>query len=201
LRNGTEKSKGRGRGRPAGYDRAEVLARIAATFRRHGYEGTSLDRLAAETGLARPSLYAGFGDKRDMYLAAVAATARLLEEGVTAALAQSTLRGALGALYDRAIALYAGGPVQLGCLIVCTATTAAPDEPTVREALAEVIAGLDAALVARCAAAPAECRGDPAGAGAVAAATIHSLAVRARAGAPRAELVAVAAAAVELICL
>jgi AcrR family transcriptional regulator len=190
----------RGRGRPPAYDRAEVLARIAATFRRHGYEGTSLDRLAAETGLARPSLYAGFGDKREMYLAAVAATAHILEQGLAATLAAPTLRGALTALYARAIDLYAGGPVGLGCLIVCTATTAAPDEPTVREVLAEVLAALDGTLVARCAAAPDECRGDPAAAGVVAAATLHSLAVRARAGAPHAELQVLADATVELIC-
>lgn len=201
MRNGTENTLKRGRGRPPAYDRAEVLARIAATFRRHGYEGTSLDRLAAETGLARPSLYAGFGDKREMYLAAVAATAQMLEQGLAAALAAPTLRGALTALYDRAIALYAGAPVALGCLVVCTASTAAPDEPTVREALAEVLASLDGALAARCAASPAECRGDPAGAGAVAAATLHSLAVRARAGAPKTELQALADATVALICL
>ena len=200
MRTGTENTTKRGRGRPPAYDRADVLARIAATFRCHGYEGTSLDRLAAETGLARPSLYAGFGDKREMYLAAVAATARVLEQGVAGALAAPTLRAALGALYARAIDLYSGGPVALGCLVVCTATTAAPDEPTVREALAEVLQTLDGALAARCAAAPAECRGDPAGAGAVAAATLHSLAVRARAGAPRDELQALADATVDLIC-
>jgi hypothetical protein len=135
-----------------------------------------------------------------MYLAAVAATAQMLEQGVAAALAAPTLRGALAALYGRAIDLYAGGPVALGCLIVCTATTAAPDEPTVREALAEVLGALDGALAARCAAAPEECRGDPAGAGAVAAATLHSLAVRARAGAPRAELQALADSTIGLIC-
>lgn len=199
LRNGMEKSLKRGR--PPGYDRTQALSRIAATFRRHGYEGTSLDRLAAETGLARPSLYAGFGDKRAMYLAAVGATAATLEQGVAAALARPTLRAALQSLYAGAIDLYAAGPVQLGCLIVCTATTAAPDEPAVRTALADVLAGLDRSLAGRCAASPSECRGDPAAAGAIAAATIHSLAVRARAGATRSELEAVATAAIGLICV
>lgn len=170
-------------------------------FRRHGYEGTSLDRLAAETGLARPSLYAGFGDKQAMYLAAVAATAREVEQGTGSALAALTLREALTALYAQAIAFYSGGRVQLGCLIVCTATTPAPDEPGVREALADVLAGLDAALAARCAAAPAECRGNPRAAGAVAAAVLHSLAVRARAGTPPAQLAELAAAAVDLVCV
>jgi len=53
---------------------------------------------------------------------------------------------------------------------------------------------------ARRAVASAQCRGDPAGAGAVAAATLHSLSVRARAGAPQAELQVLADAAVDLIC-
>jgi hypothetical protein len=48
--------------------------------------------------------------------------------------------------------------------------------------------------------ASAQCRGDPAGAGAVAAATLHSLSVRARAGDPQAELQVLADAAIDLIC-
>jgi len=37
-------------------------------FWRNGYDGTSLDDLVAATGMNRPSLYAAFGDKRDLYL-------------------------------------------------------------------------------------------------------------------------------------
>jgi len=56
------------RGRPRAYDPETALARAAATFWKAGYAGTSLDDLAAATGMNRPSLYAAFGDKRELYL-------------------------------------------------------------------------------------------------------------------------------------
>src|SRR5881392_1944302 len=56
------------RGRPRAYDPQVALARAAEVFWKAGYAGTSLDDLAAATGMNRPSLYAAFGDKRDLYL-------------------------------------------------------------------------------------------------------------------------------------
>src|SRR5262249_55879194 len=58
----------RGRGRPRQYDPERALADAAESFWKTGYAGTSLDELAAATGMNRPSLYAAFGDKRDLYL-------------------------------------------------------------------------------------------------------------------------------------
>lgn len=40
-------------------------------FWRHGYEGVSLNDLTAALGIAPPSLYAAFGSKAELYLAAV----------------------------------------------------------------------------------------------------------------------------------
>ena len=54
----------RPRGRPRSYDPEVALKRATEAFWKSGYSGTSLDDLAAATGMNRPSLYAGFGDKR-----------------------------------------------------------------------------------------------------------------------------------------
>ena len=56
------------RGRPRAYDPQVAIARAAEVFWKAGYAGTSLDDLVAATGMNRPSLYAAFGDKRDLYL-------------------------------------------------------------------------------------------------------------------------------------
>src|SRR3954471_18805167 len=56
------------RGRPRAYDPQVALARAAEKFWKAGYAGTSLDDLVEATGMNRPSLYAAFGDKRDLYL-------------------------------------------------------------------------------------------------------------------------------------
>ena len=56
------------RGRPREYDPDRALASATRVFWKNGYAATSLDELAAATGMNRPSLYAGFGDKRELYL-------------------------------------------------------------------------------------------------------------------------------------
>src|SRR5215510_9913914 len=56
------------RGRPRAYDPKVAIARAAEVFWKAGYAGTSLDDLVEATGMNRPSLYAAFGDKRDLYL-------------------------------------------------------------------------------------------------------------------------------------
>ena len=63
-----QKVEGKRRGRPRAYEPQVALARAAAQFWKAGYAGTSLDDLVAATGMNRPSLYAAFGDKRDLYL-------------------------------------------------------------------------------------------------------------------------------------
>lgn len=40
-------------------------------FWRHGYEATSLSDLTAAMGVTPPSIYAAFGDKKQLFLEAV----------------------------------------------------------------------------------------------------------------------------------
>jgi TetR/AcrR family transcriptional regulator, copper-responsive repressor len=52
------------RGRPRAYDAEAALKRATDEFWQTGYSGTSLDSIAAATGMNPPSLYAAFGNKR-----------------------------------------------------------------------------------------------------------------------------------------
>ena len=58
-------------GRNKKFDQVKVISTISQTFIQYGYEGTSLDDLVKATGLLRGSLYASFGSKRGMFLAAL----------------------------------------------------------------------------------------------------------------------------------
>lgn len=58
-------------GRPREFDRDAALETAMRLFWRHGYEGVSFQQLTAAMGLAAPSLYAAFGNKRALYLEAV----------------------------------------------------------------------------------------------------------------------------------
>ena len=55
-------------GRPRSFDTATVLQAIEEQFRATGYAGTSLDDVAAATGLGRGSIYAAFGDKHELFM-------------------------------------------------------------------------------------------------------------------------------------
>jgi len=199
-----EKSEPKKRGRPRAYDPATAVARAADTFWKAGYAGTSLDDLAQATGMNRPSLYAAFGDKRELYLKTLE---HYRDEGRTlarAALADHPpLKVFLKRFYDKALELYlAGGP--RGCYSIGTAATVAAVDDGVRAFLAESMRTTDSFLKHQIE--KARERGeiaadaDAAALAYLASATLHTLAVRSRAGLPRKELDALATAAIGVIC-
>lgn len=59
------------KGRPRGFDADEMLDKVVNVFWQHGYEGTSMATLMAATGLNKPSLYAAFGSKEDLFRSAL----------------------------------------------------------------------------------------------------------------------------------
>ena len=54
--------------RPRSFDPDEALDLARDVFWEKGFQGTSLDDITAATGLAKPSLYAAFGDKNALFL-------------------------------------------------------------------------------------------------------------------------------------
>ena len=57
--------------RPITFDRTQVLQQAIQLFWIQGYSGTSVKNLVDATGLQPGSLYAAFGDKRGIFLAAL----------------------------------------------------------------------------------------------------------------------------------
>ena len=194
------------RGRPRQYDPERALADAAASFWKSGYAGTSLDELAAATGMNRPSLYAAFGDKRDLYLKTLE---RYRDQSRALALElladEPPLRVYLERFYRAALDIYQAGDERArGCYTISTAATQATVDPAVRAFLAESIRATDAFLSNLIAKArdrgEIEASADPAALAQLATATLHTLAVRARAGISRRQLNALAAAAIDTIC-
>ena len=192
------------RGRPRAYDPAQALARAAETFWKAGYAGTSLDDLSEATGMNRPSLYAAFGDKRDLYLKTLEHYREESRALARAALAgDPPLRVFLKRFYDKALELYLDdGP--RGCYSIGTAATVAAVDDQVRAFLADSMRSTDSFLKHQIE--KAKQRGeiaqeaDPAALAYLASGTLHTLAVRTRAGLPRKELDALADAAIGVIC-
>lgn len=193
-------------GRPPQYDPDQALDEAAQAFWKNGYAGTSLDDLAAATGMNRPSLYGAFGDKRAIYLTTLERYRDQSRAKAKALLADDpSLRVYLKRFYDAALDIYlAGAGGALGCYSIGTAATQATVDPLVREFLADSIRSTDAFLADLIS--KARQRGeispqtDSTALAQLATATLHTLAVRSRAGLTRQELNAIATAAINTIC-
>lgn len=179
------------RGRPRSFDPDRALKDAGERFRRRGFAGTSLDDLAEATGLNRPSLYAAFGDKRALYLAAIARLTQRVDRSFEGLLAADLpLAAAVERLLTGAIDLYfTGDDGPGGCLIIGTATAEATADADVRAALATFIAVQDRRIEQLLAAAGSV---DPRAQAPIIASVVQALGIRARAGTPRAALIAIA---------
>jgi TetR/AcrR family transcriptional regulator, copper-responsive repressor len=194
------------RGRPRQYDPEQALAKAGDVFWKHGYAAASLDDLAAATGMNRPSLYAAFGDKRDIYLKTLDRyRQRSRAIGVQILADDPPLRIFLQRLYDSALDIYFGGGEDVrGCYSISTAPAQATTDQGVREFLQASVAGTDTYIAQQID--RARQRGevaagaDPAALAQIATGVMHTIAVRARAGVGRKQLEALAATAIDLIC-
>jgi TetR/AcrR family transcriptional regulator, copper-responsive repressor len=199
-------AEARRRGRPRAYDPEAALQRATDTFWRTGYSGTSVDSIAAATGMNRPSLYAAFGDKRALYGEALARYWEISLDATRQALADGRpLDEALMLAYEAALSLYfSGDGSPRGCFVIGTAVTEAVEDPEIRNSLAAGFRSIDADFEARFRAAQErgelKADADPAALAILASATMQTIAIRARAGVPRVELREVARKAVNVIC-
>jgi AcrR family transcriptional regulator len=194
------------RGRPRAYDPQMALKRARDTFWRTGYAGTSLDDITAATGMNKPSLYAAFGDKHTLYLEALAQYWQLAFAAMRKPLAEDRrLDDALMQVYEGALAIYFSGEGRArGCFVIGTAVPEAVEDRDIRNSLMAGFRTFDSDFEVRfrTACTTGELKGDadPAALAVLATATMHTIAIRARAGASRAELRELARKAVSVIC-
>jgi AcrR family transcriptional regulator len=180
------------RGRPREFDTEKALDRALAVFWRKGYEGASLPELTRAMGINRPSLYAAFGDKEELFRRALdrydegpaGYVREALNEPTARAVAERLLRGTVDLLTDPRS--------PRGCLFVQGALACGKAaEPVRQELVARRLAG-EAALRRRFQRARAEgdlpAGTDPADLARYLAALIYGMAVQAAGGAKRADL-------------
>lgn len=189
-----EKTGKRPRGRPRAYEPDVALRRATDAFWKTGYSGTSLDDLSAATGMNRPSLRAAFGDKHAIYLRALADYWELKFAVMRVALASpGTLPEVLMRVYDAALDIYFSGDEYVrGCFVVGTAVTEALGDPEIQDVITGGFRKLDADFEARLRqardAGELKKGADPEALAMLVSATMHTIAIRARAGASREEL-------------
>ncbi|HEV7599003.1 MAG TPA: TetR/AcrR family transcriptional regulator [Bradyrhizobium sp.] len=193
------------RGRPRAYEPEVALARALDLFRKDGFAATSLDDLSAATGMNRPSLYGAFGDKRELYIKSYAryrADARAAMVDIFRS--ELPIKKRLQRIFAVALDIYLSGDAgPRGCFTVMTAASEAIADPQIRAMVLEGFTELDKAFAAcfRIAKEKGElpASADPIVLAQLASATIHTIAIRARAQVPRKELEAIVKGAIELM--
>ncbi|HEV3499028.1 MAG TPA: TetR/AcrR family transcriptional regulator [Bradyrhizobium sp.] len=193
------------RGRPRTYQPEVALGKALDLFRKDGFAATSLDDLSAATGMNRPSLYGAFGDKRELYIKSYAryrADARAAMVDIFRE--ELPIRKRLARIYAVALDVYLSGEAgPRGCFTVMTAASEAVFDPEIGAMVLEGFSELDRAFAAcfRIARKQGELPEtvDPVVLAQLASATIHTIAIRARARVPRKELEAIVKGAIEVM--
>ena len=122
--------------RPREFDIDKVLSTVLDVFWAHGYDATSMSDLMAATGLAKGSLYKGYGDKKNLFLRALdsylsSANAELSE----AAASSESGREAFEKIFSGVIGMSTCAGVRRGCFSVNSTIELAPHDADVRNRL------------------------------------------------------------------
>ena len=193
------------RGRPRAHEPEVALGKALDLFRKDGFAATSLDDLSAATGMNRPSLYGAFGDKRELYIKSYQryrADARAAMVDIFRD--ELPIRKRLERIFAVALDIYLSGDAgPRGCFTVMTAASEAVSDPEIRAMVLEGFSDLDKAFAAcfRLAREKGELPEtvDPVVLALLASSTIHTIAIRSRAGVPRKDLEAIVKGAIDVM--
>ncbi len=125
-------------GRRRQFDADEALDRALEVFWVRGYEGATLPELTDAMGINRPSLYAAFGNKEQLFRSALDRYLSGPPSFLAAALKKSTARQAVEAIFTGFLAMQRGRDKARGCLIVSGALACGAEGETVRGELARL---------------------------------------------------------------
>lgn len=130
------------KGRPRRYDSDAALEKIMALFWRKGFTATSMDDLVIETQMNKPSLYAAFGNKAALYEKAIERFNHIASTRYRHELEKQSDQDRVTERIKRylisAIHFYTDSEGLTGCMVLSTAVTEVED-PAIRTMLNQVI--------------------------------------------------------------
>ena len=186
-------------GRPRAFDVDLALDRALHVFWKKGYEGASLSELTRAMDINRPSLYAAFGNKEQLFRKALDRYAEGPGACVREALKQPTARAVVEKMFRGAIDMVTNPRAPAGCLMVQGALACGDGADSIRqEVSARRVAG-ETALRHRLQRAKKEgdlpSTADPADLARYIVTVMHGMAVQRASGATRVQLLRVMKAA------
>jgi AcrR family transcriptional regulator len=125
-------------GRTRQFDVNEVLDRALEVFWACGYEGATLPELTRVMGINRPSLYAAFGNKEQLFRKALDRYQTGPMSFLTEALRKPTARAVVEAIFSGFVRMQRDRDKARGCLIVSGALACGEEAESVRRELARL---------------------------------------------------------------
>lgn len=136
-------------GRPREFDESKALDQALKVFWRKGFEGTSLLDLTEAMGINRPSLYAAFGNKEELFRRAMERYLEGPAGHIREALAEPTARAVAERILRGTVELLAHPRNPRGCFMVQGALACGQAGDAVRKEMAKERAKAEADLQTR----------------------------------------------------
>jgi AcrR family transcriptional regulator len=125
-------------GRVRQFDAEDALDRALQVFWARGYEGATLPELTAAMGINRPSLYAAFGNKEQLFQKALDRYQAGPQSFVGEALKKPTARAVAEAVFSGFVRMQRDRSGSRGCMIVSGALACGEEAEPVRRELARL---------------------------------------------------------------
>ena len=114
------------------FEEAEVLDKAVALFWCKGYNGTSMQDVVDCLGISRSSLYDTFGDKRQLYLAALNRYRTRMAGALLQMVQHATaVLPTVGQLFEMVVRESLADQLTKGCFMVNSTVELAPHDPEV----------------------------------------------------------------------
>src|SRR3979411_398297 len=133
-------------GRTRQFDVDEALDRALGVFWARGYEGATLPELTRAMGINRPSLYAAYGNKEQLFRKALERYQTGPVSFLTEALRKPTARAVAEAIFSGFVRMQRDRDKARGCLIVSGALACGEEAERVRRELAQLRQAIVTAL-------------------------------------------------------
>jgi AcrR family transcriptional regulator len=136
-------------GRTRQFDVDEALDRALEVFWARGYEGATLPQLTRAMGINRPSLYAAFGNKEQLFHKALDRYQAGPMSFLSEAMRKPTARAVVEAIFSGFVRMQRDRHKARGCLVVSGALACGEEAEMVRRKLAQLRQAVVTALQAR----------------------------------------------------
>jgi AcrR family transcriptional regulator len=125
----------RPRGRPSNFDHEEALEKALQVFWAHGYEGASMAELTEALGINKPSIYAAFGNKEELFRKALGKYLSGPLSYISEAMNQPTARETVETFLTKSAELLTNPNNPSGCMIVQGALTCGQGSSKIQQEL------------------------------------------------------------------